>query len=436
MRIPLRFGRGAVIAAAALFAGTMAAQAQPRVGQGGAFVIRGGTVVTGTGQRLENASVVIQDGRITAVGTNAQAPAGATVIDASGQLVYPGLIDSYTPLGLSEIGGIGTMNLTSELGEFNPHMRAVVALNVDSELLGVTRANGVTNVLSTPSSGIISGQAALIHTAGWTWEDLAVVPTAAYVVNWPREPSFRFGGQANPAQERAARERVEQNIDELKTWIRAAQAYDRAREAGSTQWDQQYEAMRPLVRGEVPALVSADSEEQIRGVLALADTFGVKIIIHGGDEAWKVAELLAEKQVPVVLSSIQSNPGADDPYDAVYAQPGVLHRAGVKFAFSTGGAANARHVPYHAALAVAYGLPEDVAIQALTLWPAQIFGAAEDLGSIEVGKLGNLFVTTGDALDIRSQVQEVFINGRRVPMDDRHTRFYEKYNSRPKSGGR
>jgi imidazolonepropionase-like amidohydrolase len=423
------------VAAALLVLVAAPASAQPRVGQEGTFLIRGGTVVTGTGQRMENASVLLQDGRIAAVGANVQAPAGATVIDATGRFVYPGMIDSYTPLGLSEIGGIAQMNLNSEIGDFNPHMRAVVALNVDSELLGVTRANGVTNVVSTPSSGVISGQAALINTAGWTWEDLAVETTVAYVINWPRTPSFRFGGgDRTPAQERAASEQVERNVGELKAWLRAAREYDGARQAGSTQWDQQYESMGPLVRGEIPALVSADSEEQIRGVLALADTFGVKVIIYGGDEAWKVAELLAQKQVPVVLSSIQSNPGSDDPYDAIYAQPGVLHRAGVKFAFSTGGSANARHVPYHAALATAYGLDPEAALQALTLWPAQIFGADDQIGSIEVGKLGNIFVATGDPLDIRTHVETVFIKGRLVPLDDRHTRLYEKYNGRPRAG--
>jgi imidazolonepropionase-like amidohydrolase len=406
--------------------------AQPRVGQDGTFLIRGGTVVTGAGQTIPNGSVLIRDGRIAEVGTNVQAPAGAITVDATDRFVYPGMIDAYTPLGLTEIGGINTMNLRSELGEFNPHMRAVVALNVDSELLGVTRANGVTNVLSTPSSGIISGQAALIHTAGWTWEDLAAATTAAFVVNWPREPSFRFGPSPSEAQQRTARERVEENIRELKDWFMKAREYDAAREAGSTHWDQQYESMRPLVRGEVPALVSADSEEQIRGVIALADSFDIPVIVYGGSDAWKVAELLAEKQVPVVLGSIQSTPAADAPYDALYAQPGVLHRAGVKFAFSTGGASNARHVPYHAALAVAYGLPADAALRALTLAPAEMFGVGDQLGSIEPGKLANLFITTGDPLDIRSQVTEVFIKGRLVPPDDRHVRFYEKYNARPR----
>jgi imidazolonepropionase-like amidohydrolase len=144
-----------------------------------------------------------------------------------------------------------------------------------------------------------------------------------------------------------------------------------------------------------------------------------------------VAALLASKNVPVVLSSIQSTPPNDAPYDAIYAQPGVLVRAGVKIAFSTGGASNARHVPYHAALAVAYDLPADAALKGLTLWPAQIFGADKDLGSVEVGKLGNVFIADGDPLDVRTHVLEVFIKGRRVPIDDRHTELYQKYNARP-----
>jgi imidazolonepropionase-like amidohydrolase len=423
--LPLFLAAGALVVATPV-------RAQPQIGEEGTFLIRGGTIVTGTGERIENGSILIQDGRIAAVGANVQAPAEATMVDAAGRFVYPGMIDAYTPLGLSEIGGINTMNLRSELGEFNPHMRAVVALNVDSEMMAVTRANGVTNVLTTPSSGVISGQAALVNTAGWTWEDLAVRTTAAYVVNWPREPSFRFGEPPSEAQTRAAREQAERETRELKDMLRTAQQYHRAREAGSTEWDQQYESMRALMSGQTPALVSADTEEQIRGAIALADSFGLKVIIYGGNEAWKVADELAEKAIPVVLGSIMSTPETDEPYDAIYAQPGVLHRAGVKFAFSTGSAANSRHVPYHAALAVAYGLPADAAIQGLTLWPAQIFGADDQIGSIEVGKLGNLFIATGDPLDIRTQVTDVFIKGRHVPPDDRHSRFYEKYNGRPK----
>ncbi|HEX6133285.1 MAG TPA: amidohydrolase family protein [Longimicrobiales bacterium] len=424
--------RAAMLTLAVLAAATPRLSAQASPGQEGTFLIRGATIWTGTGQTLQNANVVVRDGLIEAVGPDATAP-GAVEIDARGKFVYPGLIDSYTPLGLSEIGGISTMNLRSELGEFNPHMRAVVAINVDSDMMAITRANGITSVITAPSGGVISGQAALIGTAGWTWEDMAVERTAAFVINYPREPSFGFGfgGGANPAAQRAARERVETQIRELKTVLTTARAYDRQRTAGAEEVDLMYEALRPLMQGRVPALVSADTEQQIRAVVELGREYGIRVIINGGDEAWKVRELLAQNDVPVVLGSIQSNPPADAPYDAIFAQPGVLHEAGVKFAFSTGGSANARHVPYHAALAVGYGLPKDAALRALTIWPAEMFGAADRIGTIEPGKLANLFIATGDPLDIRSQVTEVFIKGRRVPMDDRHTRLYQKYNGRP-----
>jgi imidazolonepropionase-like amidohydrolase len=426
--------RGALSAAA--FACTLAlpAAAQPLIGEAGTYLIRGGMVVTVSGQTLPNTSVLVQDGLIAAVGPDIAAPAGATTIDASGQFVYPGLFDGYTPLGLSEIGGIATMNLRSEIGDYNPHNRAIVAINLDSEMMGVTRANGVTNVLTAPSAGVMSGQAALIHTAGWTWEDIAVEPTAGYIINYPRAPSFRFGGGEGP-QNRAAEERVQEQIAELKLTLSKARDYERTRAAGAPLSNQEYEALRPLMRGEKPAIVSADSEDQIRGVIALADTFGIDVIINGAGEAWKVADLLAEKGIPLILGSIMSTPGPDEPYDAVYAAPGVLHRAGVRFAFSTGSATGARHVPFHAALAVAYGLPADVALRALTLTAAEIFGVQDRLGSIDQGKIADLFIATGDPLDPRTQVTEVFIKGRRVPPDDRHHRFYEKYDGRPRVGG-
>jgi imidazolonepropionase-like amidohydrolase len=423
---------GAGWLAAVLLALPVAAQAQASPGQEGTFVIRGATVWTGTGQTLQNTDVVVRDGRIAAVGANAAA-SGATEIDGRGKFVYPGMIDAFTPLGLAEIGGIATMNLRSELGEYNPHMRAVVAINVDSDMMAITRANGVTTAITAPSGGVISGQAALVNMAGWTWEDMAVRQTAAFVLNYPRLPSFGFGGGGGGGggPQAGARERVEAQVRDLKTVLGTARAYEQARAGGSQQTDLMYEAMRPMVRGEVPVLVSADTEEQIRAAVELGREFGLKVIINGGRDAWKVRELLAQADVPVVLGSIQSTPAADAPYDAIYAQPGVLVEAGVRIAFSTGGSANARHVPYHAALAVAYGLSKDDAMRALTLWPAQMFGAADQIGTIETGKVANLFVATGDPLDIRTHITEVFVKGRRVPMDDRHNRLYEKYNGRP-----
>ena len=431
------FGLGVAAVAALLVFGNARASAQANVGVEGTFFIRGGTVVVGNGERVPNTNVLIEDGRILAIGNSVGAPAGATTIDATGQFVYAGMIDSYTPMGLAEIGRISTMQMSAEIGQFNPHLRAMVAINTGSVMLGVTRSNGVTSAITAPTGGIISGQAALINTDGWTWEDMAVNGNAGYVVNYPsargggrRGGGGGFAGFGGGGVDREAL--AEKQLEELKQEIRVARSYHMARDGGLEDEDLVYESMGPLVRREVPAIMRVNSQEDIEGAIALGEELGIDIVIAGGRDAWKVRDLLAEKNVPVVLSSIQSNPGANLPYDAVYAQPGVLVDAGVKIAFSTGGASNARHVPYHAALATAYGLSPEDAWKALTIWPAEIWRADDEIGTVEVGKMANLFVADGDPLDIRTNVNEVFIKGRRVPMDDRASRLYEKHNARPK----
>jgi imidazolonepropionase-like amidohydrolase len=424
------------LAALLLFWPVSPARAQAGVGTAGTFLIRGGSVWTPNGQLMQ-ADVLIRDGRIESVGSLGPV-AGAQEIDARGKRVYPGMWDSFTPVGLTEIGGIATMNMRSEIGDFNPNDRAIVAINVESEMIAITRSTGVTNVITAPGGGIMSGQAAALHMAGWTWEDMAASASAAFIINYPRAGGGGRGGGGftpSPEQARSAGERATQQLNSLKDMIRTARVYDEARSAGSQDFDLKLESMRPLVRGDELALIAADREEEILGAIALADSFGLKIAIQGGGEAWKVADLLAGKNVPVVLGSLQSVPAADAPYDALYAQPGVLYRAGVKIAFSTGAAANARHVPYHAALAAAYGLPAEAAMNALTIWPAEIFGVGDQLGSVEAGKIANLFIADGDPLDLRTHVSTILIKGRLVPLDDRHTRLYEKWNGRPKGGG-
>jgi imidazolonepropionase-like amidohydrolase len=418
-----------------LTASTLFAQAS--VGRPGTYLIRGGTVITGTGQRLPNADVVIQNGRITHVGPGGPAT-GATVIDAAGKFVYAGMIDSNTDLGLTEIGSVVATQDLNELGDYKPHMRALVAVNPSSELIPVTRANGVTTALTAPQGGMISGQAALIHLDGWTQDEMAIKPAAGIVVRYPSSGGGGggfggFGPPPDPEQERTQQANLRRQIGELHEYLHRAKAYDKGRDAGMTNIELPLEALRPVVSGDVPAIVMADTREQIEGALRLADSLGMKIIISGGSEAWKVADQLATKRVPVILSSVTRMPGSDAAYDEIFAQAGVLNRAGVKFAFSTGDAANARHVPYHAALAVAYGLPADAAWKALTIWPAEIFGVADRIGTIEVGKSADLFVATGDPLDVRTTVTDVFIEGKRQVMDDRHTRLYQKYLNRPKS---
>jgi imidazolonepropionase-like amidohydrolase len=402
--------------------------AQAGVGDDGPYLIRGATVITGTGQTLANTNIIVRGGRIERMGPGLTTP-NAKVIEAAGKFVYPGMVDANTPIGLVEISGVQTMSLRSEMGQFNPHLRAIVALNLDSELLGVTRMSGVTTVLTSPTGGLISGQAALINTSGWTWEDIGVKSNAGIVINLPGSGGGGRGGRGGRGGIAGAVAGA--SVADLNAFMAAAKDYHTKRSANATKVDIIYEPMRGLFNKDIPAIIPANGEQAIRQAIDFGDQWGIKVVVLGGNEAWRVRQTLAQKHVPVILSSLMASVGADQPYDEIYAQPGLLYEAGVKFAFSTGGGANARHVPLSAALAVAYGLPKDAALKALTIWPAEIFGAEKDIGTVEVGKLANFVLTSGDPMDMRSQIIDVFIKGRMAPEDDRQHRLYNKYKSRP-----
>jgi imidazolonepropionase-like amidohydrolase len=420
----------AVAVSALLAVPATRAIAQASAGDEGTYFIKGGTIVNPGGERLANTNILVRNNRIAEIGAAAN-PADAKVIDATGKFIYPGMIDANTGIGLSEIGSVQTMSLRSELGEFNPHIRAIVGVNVESELLGVTRMNGVTTVVTSPTGGVISGQAALINTAGWNWEDLSVVKDAGMVFTLPGGRGGGGRGGGGGGRGRGGATASPTAAADFAQFMTESKAYDDSRSAGATKLDLIYEAMRPLYHKEIPALVNANSEDDIRAAIAFGEKWNVRVVIQGGREAWKVRKLLADKKVPVILSSLEAAPEDSVPYDEIYAQPGLLYDAGVKFAFSTGQGANSRHVAFHAALATAYGLAPEGALKALTIWPAEIFGADKEIGSIEKGKMANFFITSGDPLDLRTQVTYVFIKGRDMPFDDRQTRLYLKYKSRP-----
>lgn len=417
----------ALVAAVAVSA---QARAQAGVGDDGPYLIRGATVVTGTGQTLQNTNIIVRGGRIERMGPGLTAP-NAKVVEAAGKFVYPGMVDANTPIGLVEISGVQTMTMRSEMGQFNPHLRSIVALNLDSELLGVTRMSGVTTVLTSPTGGLISGQAALINTSGWTWEDIGVRSNAGIVINLPGAAGGGGRGGGGGGRGGFAGAVAGASVADLNAFMAAAKDYHTKRSANAARQDLVYEPMRALFSRQVPALIPASGEQGIRQAIDFGDQWGIKVVILGGNQAWRVRQLLAQKQVPVILSSLMQNAPQGSAYDEIYAQPGLLHEAGVKFAFSTGGGANARHVPLSAALAVSYGLPKDIAMKALTIWPAEIFGAEKDIGTVEPGKLANFVITTGDPMDLRTQIVDVFIKGRMAPDDDRHSRLWQKYKSRP-----
>ena len=409
----------------------------------GTYVIRNARIVTVSGADIENGSIVIRDGKIEAVGTSVNVPAGAQSIDGHGLSVYPGMIDAGTSMGLVEVpqGASGTVD-TSEVGEFNPNSRAIIAVNPHSAHIGVARVEGITNVVSAPTGGLISGQATLINLLGTSPKEMAVVPNAALVINYPRLGGGGGGGfggfqpQVNLADALTAGER---QLEQIRKMLRDGEAYGRARDAYAKDnslprpdINVVLEALVPYVRGQQPVIFRADREAEIRGAIKFAEEMKLKPIILGGDDAWKVASLLKEKNVSVILTGIFGLPGReDDPYDVLYESAAKLQQAGVRFCISSGDpGAEARNLPMYAGMASAYGLSKADALKAVTLYPAQIMNVADRLGSIEVGKMANLVVTDGDLLEIRTHIHYLFIDGRKVQLTSRHTELNDAFKDR------
>jgi imidazolonepropionase-like amidohydrolase len=411
------------------------------LGPPGTYVIRNARVVTVSGPDIENGSVVISGGRITAVGQSVNAPAGAVEIDARGLVVYPGMIDASTNMALVEIGsGVPGSVDTSELGDMNPNLQAFVALNPHSAHIDVTRFAGVTSAVALPQGGVVSGQAALLNLNGTTQRELALVPLVALVVNYP---TVGGGGGFLAAQQAASPDAATQRdrrVEELRKLLRDAEAYGRAQDAYQRdprsvprpETDIRLAALVPYVRGERPVLFRAERERDIRAAVRFADEMKLKAVIVGGAEAARAAALLKEKNVPVILDGTLNLPlREDDGYDYFYEHAAKVHAAGVRFAISTGDSgAHVRDLPFHAGMSAAFGLPKAEALKAVTLYPAQIMGVADRLGSIEVGKIANLVVADGDLLEARTNVRHLFIGGRQVPLVSRHTMLYDQFKDR------
>lgn len=392
---------------------------------------------------IESGSILIREGRIVEIGADVTAPAGATVVDASGLDVYPGMMDSVSQLGLTEIGAISATVDTTELGEMNPHLKAATAIHPSSEHLPVARANGITHAVVAPGrlggfgggGAGISGQASIVHLDGWTVEEMDINASAGMVLTWPTLSTRSFNRATFRAERRSfreAKEEYDRQVAELGEVLDAARRYDAAGEAGPRERDIRLAALGPVVRGEIPFLILAQGEREIRAAVAFTKEQQVKMILLGGNEAWKAKDLLAESNIPVILGPTQRLPGEeDDPYDRPFTTPGELHDAGVTVAFATFGSSNSRLLPYEAGHAVGYGLPQEAAVRAITVVPAQLFGLAEDFGTLEEGKVANLIVVNGDPLEIQTEVEHVFVNGVPVSLDNRHLSLYEKYRSRP-----
>jgi imidazolonepropionase-like amidohydrolase len=426
MKRVFRSGAGVLIALVAVLvlAGTAHAQT---------YAIRGGTIHTLTGQTFVG-TVVVRDGRIVDVGPDVQAPEGALIVDATGKHVYPGMFDAVSGLGLTEVGAVDVTNDSEEQGDFKPQLQTAAGIHPATEHIPVARANGVTHTMAAPVGGIIAGQASLVGLDGWTVEEMSIDPGAAMVINFPSLTARRGYGGGGPARpwsevEKAQREQVAR----LDAWMDAGRHYAGEVAAGVAARSLELEAMARVVGREMPVLLEANGERDIRNAVEWAERQNIRYVITGGSQGWKIAGWLAGKHVQMILGPSQVMPAGSDPsYDEAYANAGKLHAAGVKIAFATFNSSDSRTLPYEAAMAVPFGLPREAALEAVMKNGAEMLGLGDRMGTIERGKIANLIVTDGDPLEIQTQVLDLFILGRQVSTDNKHKALYEKYRARPK----
>ena len=402
--------------------------------------IVGATVHTVSHGEIPDGVVVFADGTITAVGGRDTAiPDGARRIDATGKHLFPGMIAADSVIGLIEIGnGVPGSVDTDEIDEFNSDLRAEVAVNASSEHIAVTRANGVTHVLTIPRGGTITGASALLRLQGWSWEEMTALSRAGMHMSFPGGGGFSFFGPP-PSEEQIEKQRKEA-LEKVDRLLEAARAYRRAKRAEADggphhDTDVKLEGLLPLLEGTMPLVVHTHGARDIVAALEWAAGHDLHLVIVDSGDTWRAAERLAAANVPVILSTVMALPPyEDDPYDAMYANAARLHEAGVRFAIAdgpSGPGTDDRNLPYQAGMAAAFGLPREAALRAVTLAPAEILGVDDRLGSIDVGKSASLVLADGDLLEIRTQILGEWIDGVEVDLSSRHTRLRDRWSRRP-----
>ncbi len=410
----------------------------------GRIYIIGGTVHIGNGTVLENATIEINDGKIIHVGANLSGSGnGATVVDAKGKQVYPGLILPSSDLGLKEIAnGVRGSNDYTEIGEFNPSIRSITAYNTDSRVIGVLRSNGILLAGVAPEGGTISGSSSVVQLDAWNWEDAAYKMDGGIHMNMP---SFinRFGrrGAANippailaqlgivlPASGVDPSKAALEKIEEIKSFFHQAKAY--LSEPAHTNTNLKFEATRGLFDKRQKLFVHGDQVKQMLVAIDFVKEFGFDVVIVGGSESFQIADLLKANNIAVILSQEHALPATeDDDIDQPYKTPAALQKAGVLFALNdTHDEARYRNLSYNAGTAATYGLTKEQALQAITLNAAKILGIDDKTGSLETGKDANIVISDGDLLDMKSStISAVFIQGRQSSLDNKQRQLYERY---------
>jgi imidazolonepropionase-like amidohydrolase len=392
--------------------------------------IQGATIHTVTNGVIENGTILFDDGVITAIGTDVDVPAGTRIVDGTGKHIYPGLVDAYSTVGISEIGAVDVSNDINELGDFNPNVHADVAVNAESRHIGTSRSAGVLVAFSTPGGGLVSGMSSALSLEGWTWEEMSLESSAALNVNWPNPNPRRFRGFGGFRPQLEDPPTYQEQVQRLKDFFSEARAYRDAVAAGEeVRTDSRYAAMIPVFDKEIPVVVAADGAAQINDAVTWALEEDIRVVLRGGQDAIHVADRLVANDIPVILTSTMAAPGRDyEGYDGAYSMPARLYEAGVRFAISGGsGSLYTNRLPWEAGVAVAFGLPEDEALKAVTINAAEFMGIDDRVGSLEPGKQATFLITTGTPLDMTSDIEQSYIQGREIDMMDIQKFFFEKY---------
>jgi imidazolonepropionase-like amidohydrolase len=402
----------------------------PAAIQKGVTVITHATVHVGNGTTLTDASIAFENGKIIGVG-NVAIPTGAKVIDGTGKQVYPGLILPTSDLGLREISsGVRGSNDFAEIGENNANIRSIVAYNTDSKIIGVLRENGILLAGVAPQGELIEGQSSVVQLDAWNYEDAAYKMDNGLYINMPSLMSRRGGRMAfmRPGPGGDPVKAAMEKIETIKTFFTDAKAYYQEKTHAAN--NLKLEAVRGLFDGKQKLFVRANEVKQMLLAMDLAKSFGFKLVIVGGTEAYQIADLLAENNVPVILDRQHALPSMeDDDVDQPYKTPATLQKAGVLFCLNdTHDQSRFRNLAFNAGTAATYGLTKEQALSAVTLNAAKILGIDDKTGTIETGKDANLLIVNGDLLDMKSSViGQAFIQGRNVSLDNKGKQLYERY---------
>jgi imidazolonepropionase-like amidohydrolase len=418
----------------AFLIGNAQSNVYPAPKQSQPIAITGAIVHIGNGQVLNNATVVMEGGKITAVGTNVQIPAGAQRIEAQGKHMYPGLILSASNLGLVEIGSVRASNDVREIGDMNPDIRSITAYNVDSKVINTLRSNGVLLANVVPEGGLLSGTSSVVQLDAWTNQEAAYKTDQGVHLNMPSLmalPGRRFGGFGGPNAQQPPTDPVKEGLDrieKLKTFFQQAKAYNA--ETTHDQSNLKFEAVKGLFDKSEKLYVHANTVKQMLVALDFVKEFGFDMVIVGGSDSWQIADLLKQNNVAVILNQMHSLPTAeDDDVDQPYKTPAMLQKAGVTFAINDEDEQNrGRNLMFNAGTAATYGLTKEQALQAITLNAAKCLGIDKQTGSIEVGKDANIIISDGDILDMRtSLVTDAFIQGRKIDLNDKQKQLNDRY---------